>query len=65
VVLRQPLDPWQQWVAIHIGELQPDGRPRFRQALIIVARQNGKTHLCKVLAVRRATGGKPWRYLAA
>jgi hypothetical protein len=51
MVLRQPLDPWQQWVAIHIGELLPDGRPRFRQALIIVARQNGKTHLCKVLAL--------------
>lgn len=50
-VLEEPLDPWQQWIAIHIGELLPDGRPRFRQVLIIVARQNGKTHLCKVLAL--------------
>jgi hypothetical protein len=52
VVLRQPLDPWQQWLVIHLGELHPDGdRPRFRQVLVIVARQNGKTHLCKVLAL--------------
>jgi hypothetical protein len=50
-VLEEPLDPWQQWIAIHIGELLEDGRPRFRQVLIIVARQNGKTHLCKVLAL--------------
>lgn len=50
-VLEEPLDAWQQWIAIHVGELLPDGRPRFRRALIIVARQNGKTHLCKVLAL--------------
>jgi hypothetical protein len=50
-VLGEPLDPWQQWCVIHLGELLPDGRPRFRKLLIIVARQNGKTHLCKVLAL--------------
>jgi hypothetical protein len=50
-VLREPLDPWQQWAVIHLGELLPDGRPRFRQILILVARQNGKTHLCKVLSL--------------
>jgi hypothetical protein len=50
-VLHAPLDPWQQWAVIHLGEMLPDGRPRFRQVLIIVARQNGKTHLCKVLAL--------------
>ncbi|MEZ5411043.1 MAG: hypothetical protein R2761_23635 [Acidimicrobiales bacterium] len=33
------LDPWQQWLAIHVGELLPDGRPRFRYVLILVARQ--------------------------
>jgi len=44
-----PLDEWQQWVAIHLGELLPDGRPRFRTVLILVARQNGKTLLCRVL----------------
>lgn len=48
-VLGTPLDPWQQWVAIHVGELLPDGRPRFRTALVIVGRQNGKSLLAKVL----------------
>lgn len=51
VVLRMPLDPWQQWLVIHLGELLPDGRPRFRQALVLVARQNGKTHLLIVLTL--------------
>lgn len=51
VILGEPLDPWQQWCVIHLGELLPDGRPRFRQVLILVARQNGKTHLCKVLSL--------------
>lgn len=50
-VLQRPLDPWQQWLVIHLGELLDDGRPRFRKALVIVARQNGKTHLCTVLAL--------------
>lgn len=50
-VLGQPLDPWQQWLVIHLGELLPDGRPRFRTALALVARQQGKTHLSKVLTL--------------
>jgi hypothetical protein len=49
-VLGEPLDPWQRWAVIHAGELLPDGRPRFRRVLLLVARQNGKTHLMKVLA---------------
>lgn len=49
-VLKEPLTPWQEWVVIHLGELLEDGRPRFRKALVLVARQNGKTHLLKVLA---------------
>lgn len=48
-VLGQPLDPWECWAAIHLGELLPDGRPRFRTVLILVARQNGKTFLGMVL----------------
>lgn len=50
-VLGEPLDPWEEWLVIHAGELLPDGRPRFRQVLVLVARQNGKTHLLKVLAL--------------
>lgn len=43
--------PWQRWLAIHAGELLPDGRPRFRKILVLVARQNGKTHLLALLAL--------------
>ncbi len=50
-VLAYPLDPWEQWAAIHGCELLPDGRPRFRILLIEVARQNGKTTLLVVLAL--------------
>lgn len=46
-----PLDPWQELAAIHLGELLPDGRPRFRTFMILVARQNGKSLLAKVLAL--------------
>lgn len=49
--LKAPLDPWQQWTVIHGFELLPDGRTRFKKLLILVARQNGKTHLCKVLCL--------------
>lgn len=46
-----PLTPWQRLAVIHGGELLPDGRPRFRRLVIVVARQNGKTHLLIVLAL--------------
>jgi len=49
--LLAPLDPWQRFAAIHAGELLPDGRPRFRRVIIVVARQNGKTHLLVVLTL--------------
>lgn len=45
----RPLDDWQRWAAIHGGELMPDGRPRFRFVLLLVARQNGKTELLVIL----------------
>ncbi|WP_435070444.1 terminase [Amycolatopsis thermoflava] len=50
-VLGMPLDPWERWLVIHAGELLPDGRPRFRKVLVIVARQNGKTHVLVVLSL--------------
>lgn len=46
-----PYDPWQRWLAIHGGELLPDGRPRFRMVLVLVARQNGKTIFCRILTL--------------
>jgi hypothetical protein len=50
-VLVRPLDPWQEWLVIHACELLPDGRPRFRRLLVLVARQNGKTELLVVLTL--------------
>ncbi|MFJ8966054.1 terminase [Lentzea sp. NPDC102401] len=50
-ILEMPLDPWERWLVIHAGELLPDGSPRFRKVLVIVARQNGKTHVLVVLSL--------------
>ncbi len=49
-VLHVKLLPWQEWLLIHMLELNPDGTLRFRKALIIVGRQNGKTLIGAVLA---------------
>lgn len=46
-----PLLPWQEFAVIHGGELLPNGWPRFRILLLIVARQNGKTELPVVLSI--------------
>lgn len=51
-VLKRPLDLWQQWLVIHAGELLEDGiTPRFRQVLVLVSRQNGKTETLVVLSL--------------
>lgn len=51
-VLERPLDPWQEWLVIHAGELLPDGvTPRFRMVLVLISRQNGKTHVAVVLSL--------------
>jgi hypothetical protein len=49
ILIGWPLYPWQRWLAIHLGELYPDGSPRYRLAIILVARQNGKTVFCRLL----------------
>lgn len=50
-IVHRPLDPWQRWLGIHGLELLPDGRPRFRQIVVLVARQNGKTELLVLLTL--------------
>jgi hypothetical protein len=50
-IIGLPLREWQKNAAIRIGELLPDGRPRFRTIVLIVARQNGKTHLALVFVL--------------
>jgi hypothetical protein len=66
-VLREPLQPWQAWVAIHALELAPGSfasragwRFRFKVILIIVARQNGKSDVSRRLKLFRiyATSAK-------
>jgi hypothetical protein len=52
-VVGEPFDPWQEWLAIHALELNPDGTYRFRIVLVLVARQNGKTHFLRVLTLWR------------
>lgn len=49
-VLCLVLFPWEKWLLIHLLEIRPDGTLRFRKALVIVARQNGKTLVAAILA---------------
>lgn len=49
--LQTPLLPWQRWLMIHGLELLPDGSPRFRTVILLVARQNGKTTALQVLSL--------------
>ena len=50
-VLRVRLDGWQKWFLIHALEILPDGMFRFRTLLLLVARQNGKTTVMRVLTL--------------
>lgn len=50
-VLGFELYPWQRWFLIHALELLPDGRPRFKTIVLMVARQNGKTALVQILTL--------------
>jgi len=52
-MIGEPLLPWQQWAAIHALELLPDGNFRFRKVLILVARQNGKSNLKRIVTLWR------------
>lgn len=50
-ILGIDLYPWQKWLLVHALELLPDGSFRFRNVVILVARQNGKSTLSQVLAL--------------
>ena len=52
-LIGEPLLPWQETAAIRALELNPDGTYRFRTILLLVARQNGKSHLLRVLTLWR------------
>ena len=46
-VLGIKLFPWQKWFYIHALELREDGRLRFKEIHLTVARQNSKTRLSR------------------
>lgn len=64
-ILGEPFTPWQEWLSIHGLELLPPDRVqsmypnepglwdeevlRFKTILVMIGRQNGKTHWAKVL----------------
>ena len=50
-VLEIDLFPWQKWLLIHALELRVDNSLRFRNVVVLVARQNGKSTLSQVLAL--------------
>lgn len=45
------LDDWQEQLLCAITELRPDGRLRWRQVLVSLGRQNGKTSLAAALGL--------------
>lgn len=52
-VLGEPLLDWQRWLAIHALELDRSGGYRFRTVVVQVARQSGKSHFLRLLALWR------------
>lgn len=53
-ILGKELYPWQEWALIHLleieGDLGGEWKFRFRTAMILISRQNGKTVLSEVIA---------------
>lgn len=52
-VLAEPLLPWQEELTIRALELLPDGSYRFRTIIALVARQQGKSHVARVMMLWR------------
>src|SRR5699024_9204864 len=49
--------PWQEYAADVLGELGPDGLPRWPLVVISVPRQSGKTTLCLAACIHRMITG--------
>lgn len=50
-ILGATLLPWQKWWLLHALELKRDGTFRYRTILTLVARQQGKTTLIKIVCL--------------
>lgn len=56
-ILGLPLMPWQRLVADVLGEIDPDtGLPAYRDVIVTVPRQSGKTTLILCVMIVRAIG---------
>jgi hypothetical protein len=58
--LGRPYMPWQQHVADIAGEVLPSGRLAYREVVVTVPRQSGKTTLVLSIVVGRAEAGDPF-----
>lgn len=58
------LMPWQEIAARYLTALAPGGRHLYREVAIVVARQNGKTHLARPLIVQRLIAGERILHIA-
>lgn len=52
-MIGHPLLPWQKWLVKHALELNPDGTYRFRTVVVLVARQNGKSDVKRIISLWR------------
>lgn len=52
-IVGEPFLPWQEYAVTHGLELLENGKYRFRIIIILVARQNGKSHLKRGLTTWR------------
>lgn len=52
-----PLLPWQRWVLDDFLSIKEDGTYRRKVGGLLIARQNGKTHLARMLIIHRLLQG--------
>ena len=64
-MLGEPLMPWQYLVANESMKLKSDGRWAFPQVGILVARQQGKSHLMRLRILWGLINGEPLQILSA
>jgi phage terminase large subunit-like protein len=64
-MLGEPLMPWQELVANESMKLKSDGRWVFPQVGILVARQQGKSHLMRLRILWGLINGEPLQILSA
>ena len=64
-MLGEPLMPWQELVDNESMKLKPDGRWAFPQVGILVARQQGKSHLMRLRILWGLVNGEPLQILSA